>query len=179
MSEPHETRIGERTLEIVEADITTLRVDAIVNAANDQLWMGSGVAGAIKRKGGADIEKEAIGKGPIAIGDAISTRSGKLPAACVIHAAVMGQDLRTSPQIVARATRSALALAAKLGCRTLAIPAFGTGVGGLASGACAEAMLPVVLEALRGATPLDRVTLAVFGRPTYDAFVEVLARLIA
>src|SRR5882672_2678215 len=93
---------------VVEGDITRLEVDAVVNAANDHLWMGAGVAGAIKRAGGEEIEREAVAKGPIAVSDAVATGAGRLPARWVIHAAVMGQDLRTSADTIASATRRTL-----------------------------------------------------------------------
>ena len=89
-------------LEVVDGDISTLEVDAIANAANDRLWMGSGVAGAIKRAGGEEIEREAVGLGPIPVGDAVATGAGRLAAKHVIHGAVMGQDLRTDEQLVAK-----------------------------------------------------------------------------
>src|ERR671934_2260166 len=98
-------------LEVREGDITQLDVDAIANAANDQLWMGAGVAGAIKRAGGVEIEREAVAKGPIAVGDAVATGGGRLKARHVIHGAVMGQDLRTSADLVARTTRRCLEVA--------------------------------------------------------------------
>ncbi|MGH3031691.1 MAG: macro domain-containing protein, partial [Gaiellaceae bacterium] len=79
-------------LEVVEGDITALDVDAIANAANDRLWMGAGVAGAIKRAGGEEIEREAVAKGPITVGEAVATGGGRLLARYVIHGAVMGQD---------------------------------------------------------------------------------------
>src|ERR687883_945988 len=94
--------------EVVEGDITQLDVDAIANAANDHLWMGAGVAGAIKRAGGVEIEREAVAKGPIAVGDAVATGGGRLKARHVIHGAVMGQDLRTDAELVARTTRRCL-----------------------------------------------------------------------
>jgi len=98
-------------LEVVEGDITALEVDAIANAANDHLWMGAGVAGAIKRGGGEEIEREAVAKGPIAVGDAVATGAGQLKARHVIHGAVMGQDLRTSAALVERTTRRCLEVA--------------------------------------------------------------------
>ena len=88
-------------LEVVEGNIATLEVDAIANAANNHLWMGAGVAGAIKGAGGDEIEREAVAKGPIEIGDAVATGAGSLPAKHVIHGAVMGQDLRTNADLVA------------------------------------------------------------------------------
>src|SRR3954447_11126572 len=89
-------------LSVVEGDITQLDVDAIANAANDHLWMGAGVAGAIKRAGGEEIEREAMAKGPIEVGSAVATGAGRLHAQHVVHGAVMGQDLRTSPDLIAK-----------------------------------------------------------------------------
>ena len=116
-------------LEVVEGDIATLEVDAIANAANDRLWMGAGVAGAIKRAGGEEIEDEAVALGPIPIGDAVATGAGRLPARHVIHGAVMGQDLTTNEDLVARKP-AVPRVADELGARSVALPAFGTGVGG-------------------------------------------------
>src|ERR671922_2232841 len=102
---------------VVEGDIAALDVDAIANAANNQLWMGAGVAGAIKRAGGDEIEREAVAKGPIEVGDAVATGAGRLKAQWVIHGAVMGQDLVTHGELVRRTTRRCLELADELGCR--------------------------------------------------------------
>jgi len=155
-------------LQVVEGDITALEVDAIANAANDRLWMGAGVAGAIKRAGGEEIEREAVAKGPIPIGSAAATGAGRLPARWVIHGAVMGQDLRTSADLVERTTRSCLQLADELGCRSLALPAFGTGVGGFPLDECAQIMVRVT-RAHEPAT-LERVIFAVFGDEARRAF---------
>jgi O-acetyl-ADP-ribose deacetylase len=155
-------------LHVVDGDIARLEVDAIANAANTQLWMGAGVAGAIKRAGGDDIEREAVAKGPIAVGSAVATGAGRLPARWVIHGAVMGQDLRTDAGLVERTTRSCLALADDLGAESLALPAFGTGVGGFPLGDCARIMVGVA----RGfeARALRRVVFAVFGEDAKRAF---------
>jgi len=155
-------------LQVVEGDITALEVDAIANAANDRLWMGAGVAGAIKRAGGEEIEREAVAKGPIPIGSAAATGAGRLPARWVIHGAVMGQDLRTDADLVERTTRSCLQLAEELGCRSLALPAFGTGVGGFPLDECAQIMVRVT-RAHEPAT-LERVIFAVFGDEARRAF---------
>jgi O-acetyl-ADP-ribose deacetylase (regulator of RNase III) len=119
------------TLQAVRGDITVLPVDAVTNAANDHLWMGAGVAGAIRRAGGASIEEEAVSRGPIPVGEAVATGAGRLPARHVIHAAVMGQDLRTDLARVAATTRSVLELAEGMGLASVAMPLLGTGVGGL------------------------------------------------
>jgi O-acetyl-ADP-ribose deacetylase len=159
-------------LEVVEGDITALDVDAIANAANNELWMGAGVAGAIKRAGGEEIEREAVAKGPLEVGDAVATAAGRLRARHVIHGAVMGQDLRTNADLVARTTRRCLEVADELGCESLALPAFGTGVGGFPLDECARIM---VAEA-RAYEPrsLHRVVFAVFGAEAGRAFSAVL-----
>ena len=156
------------TLEVVEGDITALDVDAIGNAANDRLWMGAGVAGAIKRAGGEEIEREAVAKGPIPVGDAVATGGGRLKARHVVHGAVMGQDLRTDADLVARTTRRSLEVADELGAVSLALPAFGTGVGGFPLDECARIM---VAEA-RAYEPrsLRRVVFAVFDPEAARAF---------
>jgi len=160
-------------LEVVEGDITSLDVDAIANAANDHLWMGAGVAGAIKRAGGEEIEREAVAKGPIPIGTAVATGAGRLQARYVVHGAVMGQDLRTNAELVEQTTLSCLALADKLGCESLALPAFGTGVGGFSLDECAR----IMVAAARGYGPqtLRRVVFAVFGSVGAAAFRDALA----
>ena len=160
-------------LELIEGDITALAVDAIANAANDRLWMGAGVAGAIKRAGGEEIEREAVAKGPIGLGDAVATGAGRLRARHVIHGAVMGQDLRTSGNLVARTTRRCLEVADELGVESLALPAFGTGVGGFPLEECARLM---VGEAVRfQPRSLRRVVFAVFGDEARRAFERALA----
>ena len=129
------------TITILEGDITARGVDAIVNAANNELWMGSGVAGAIKAKGGVQIEREAMAQGPVNPGQAVLTSAGSLPARFVIHAAVMGQDLHTDATLIGAATASTLSLAATRGLTSIAFPALGTGVGGFPIGECARVML--------------------------------------
>lgn len=131
---------------INKGDITTSETDAIVNAANNHLWMGAGVAGAIKRIGGKIIEDEAVSKGPIEIGQAVESTAGNLKSKFVIHAAVMGQDLRTSEDYIRTATKNTLLLCEKLKLSSVAFPAFGTGVGGFSKEKCAEVMLDVVLN---------------------------------
>ncbi len=161
-------------LEVVAGDIASLEVDAVANAANDHLWMGAGVAGALKRAGGDEIEREAMAQAPIPVGTAGATSGGRLPARYVIHGAVMGQDLRTTAALVERTTRACLALAAELGCRSLALPAFGTGVGGFPLDECARIMVDAarVLEA----RSLERVVFAVFGDDAYASFSSAVGR---
>jgi O-acetyl-ADP-ribose deacetylase (regulator of RNase III) len=160
-------------VEVREGDIAAVAADAIANSANDSLWMGAGVAGAIKRAGGVEIEHEAMAQGPIALGTAVATSAGRLPARWVIHGAVMGQDLRTDGELVARTTRSCLKVADELGCRSLALPAFGTGVGGFPLSECARLMVGEA-RSFEPAT-LERVIFAVFGRDAYDAFSSAVS----
>ena len=159
-------------LEVVEGDIAALEVDAVANAANDRLWMGAGVAGALKRAGGDEIEREAVALGPIPLGTAVATGAGRLPARWVLHGAVMGQDLRTDAGLVRRTTAACLDLAEELGARSLALPAFGTGVGGFPLDECAR----IMVEEARAHEPrtLERVVFAVFGDEARRAFAAVL-----
>jgi O-acetyl-ADP-ribose deacetylase (regulator of RNase III) len=159
-------------LEVIDGDITTLEVDAIANAANNHLWMGGGVAGAIKRRGGEEIEREAMALGPIEVGDAVATGAGQLPAKHVVHGAVMGQDLQTNADLVARTTRRCLEVADDLGAKSLALPAFGTGVGGFPLDQCAR----IMVDTARAFEPtsLERVVFAVYGGDAAKTFRAAL-----
>ena len=160
-------------LDVVDGDITQLEVDAIANAANDHLWMGAGVAGAIRRAGGDEIEDEAVALGPIKVGDAVATGAGRLPARYVIHGAVMGQDLQTNGKLIGRTTLRCLEVADELGLESVALPAFGTGVGGFSLDECAR----IMVDAARCYEPktLGRVVFAVFGEDARDVFARALA----
>ena len=159
-------------LEVVEGDIAQLDVDAIANAANNHLWMGAGVAGAIKREGGSVIEAEAMAQGPVEVGEVVVTGGGSLKAKNVIHGAVMGQDLRTNAELVARTTRRVLEAADELGARSVALPAFGTGVGGFPLAEAAEIM--VREAASYEPRNLERVVFAIFGDEAEEAFLQAL-----
>jgi O-acetyl-ADP-ribose deacetylase (regulator of RNase III) len=132
--------------------------------------MGSGVAGAIKARGGDEIEKEAMAQGPIQPGESVLTTGGRLPARHVIHAAAMGQDLRTDARLIESATRSALRLASEHNFRSIAFPALGTGVGGFPVEECARRMVGV-LRSEAAATSVRLVVFVLFGRRPYDEFV--------
>jgi O-acetyl-ADP-ribose deacetylase len=134
--------------------------------------MVAGVAGALKRAGGEQIEREAMAQGPIPVGEAIATSGGRLQARWVIHGAVMGQDLRTSGELVERTTRSVLDVAEELGAHSLALPAFGTGVGGFPLDDCARVMVRTVRD--HDPRSLERVVFAVFGEEARNAFEEAL-----
>ena len=165
--------MGQLELEVVDGDIASIAVDAVANAANDHLWMGAGVAGALKRAGGEEIEREAVAQGPIPVGEAVATGAGSLPARWVVHGAVMGQDLRTTAALVRRTTASCLRVADELGASSLALPAFGTGVGGFPLDECARLMV----EEARAFEPssLRRVVFAVFGGEARRAFEAALS----
>ncbi len=156
-------------IEIIKGDISSAEADALVNAANNQLWMGAGVAGALKRAGGQEIEDEAVKKGPIEVGEAVETGAGRLKAKYVIHAAVMGQDLRTDETKIRNATRNSLKLAEKLGLESVAFPALGTGVGGFPLELCAQVMLE---EALTFPGSL-KVMFVLYSEESYNVFKEI------
>ena len=165
------------TVTILEGDITARQVDAIVNAANNQLWMGGGVAGAIKARGGPEIEREAMALGPVSPGESVLTSAGTLPARHVIHAAVMGQDLRTDAGLIRAATASALAIASSHALTSVAFPALGTGVGGFPVSECASVMISTLREHAARDTSLRSVEFVLFGRKAYEEFVGGVAGL--
>jgi O-acetyl-ADP-ribose deacetylase len=158
-------------LEVIAADVTKLEVDAIANAANTQLAHGGGVAGAISRAGGPEIQRESDERAPIGLGEAVETTAGDMPARWVIHAATMELGGPTSAEIIERATRSTLARAEELGARSLALVAFGTGVGGFPL----EEAARIMVSAARDHTgSLERVVFAVHGEEAERAFREAL-----
>ena len=154
-------------LEVMQADVTALDVDAIANAANTQLRHGGGVAGAISRAGGPAVQRESDERAPIALGDAVETTAGDMPARWVIHAATMELGGPTSADIIERATRATLAKAEELGCRSLALVAFGTGVGGFPLDEAARLMVGV---ARQHQGELERIVFAVHGDQAERAF---------
>jgi O-acetyl-ADP-ribose deacetylase (regulator of RNase III) len=155
-------------IEVQQADVTKLDVDAIANAANTRLKHGGGVAGAIARAGGPDVQRESDEKAPIGLGEAVATSAGNMPARYVIHAATMEPGGPTSAEIIERATRSTLTVADDLQCRSLALVAFGTGVGGFPLDQAAQLMV----GAVRAHQPrtLERVIFAVHGDAAEQAF---------
>ena len=174
----NEKRVGRGCVVLRQGDITESDVDAIVNAANNHLWMGAGVAGAIKKKGGQAIEAEAVSKGPIRVGDAVITGGGKLPARHVIHAAGMGTDLRTSPEFVEACTRASLEVAEENSLGSIAFPAIGTGVGGLDVNTVASGMLKVCSAHLQtSAGTLTRIEFVLFSDTDLAAFQDALEAL--
>jgi O-acetyl-ADP-ribose deacetylase len=158
-------------LEVRQADVTRLEVDAIANAANTQLRHGGGVAGAISRAAGPEVQRESDDRAPIGLGEAVETTAGDLPSRWVIHAATMELGGPTSAEIIERATASTLAKAEELGCRSLALVAFGTGVGGFPLDEAARLMVGVAAE---HEGDLEQIVFAVHGEDAERAFSEAL-----
>ena len=168
-------------IELREGDITEQEVDAIVNAANSELLLGSGVAGAIASKGGPSIQQECDAHGAIEVGDVAITGAGELPARHVIHAAGMPPGGHADEQSVRSAVRRSLELANERGLRTIAFPAIGAGVGGFSMQRSAEVSLEEVRAHLAGETTLELVRFVLFGEPAYRVFemVDDAAKVIA
>jgi O-acetyl-ADP-ribose deacetylase len=163
------------TVEVLDTDITTLEVDAIANAANTRLLHGGGVAGAISRAGGPAIQEESDARAPVGLGEAVETTAGTLPSRWVIHAATMELGGPTSADIIRRATAATLARADDLGARSLALVAFGTGVGGFPLEEAAAIEVEEVRRHLEGGSALERVVFAVRGDAALGAFERALA----
>jgi O-acetyl-ADP-ribose deacetylase (regulator of RNase III) len=161
-------------IEVLETDITELEVDAISNAANTQLIHGGGVAAAIARAGGSTVVRESRERAPIALGEAVETSAGELPSKWVIHAATMELGGPTSAQIIRDATASTLRKADELGSRSLALVAFGTGVGGFPLEQAARIEIEEVRSHLAQSSALERVVFAVRGERAREAFQRAL-----
>jgi O-acetyl-ADP-ribose deacetylase (regulator of RNase III) len=171
-------KIGRTAVSIARGDITEAEVDAIVNAANSELWMGAGVAGAIKRKGGTVIEEDAVRQGPIEVGEAVLTVAGNLNATHVIHAAAMGPELKATAENIAKATKASLAIADKHRLESIAFPALGTGVGAVPPADSAQAMLTTLVDHLReGKSSLQKVIFVLYQDETSKAFADTLKKL--
>jgi len=153
-----------------EGDITAEPVDAIVNAANSRLQLGAGVAGAIRERGGPTIQTECDAIGPIGVGEAAVTGAGDLPARFVIHAAGMPPGGQASEESVRSSVRRSLALAADRGCRSIAVPAIGAGIGGLSPQRCAEILIAEAREHLARETSLEEVRFVLYGEPMFRVF---------
>ncbi len=160
-------------LVLVEGDITAQEVDAIVNAANSALVLGSGVAGAIRSQGGPSIQQECDALGSIEVGDAAVTGAGALPARIVIHAAGMPPGGEATEDSVRSSVARSFALAREHDCRTLACPAVGAGVGGLSLQRCAEISIAEARRHLAGEDPLDEIRFVLFGEVAYRMFEMV------
>jgi O-acetyl-ADP-ribose deacetylase len=166
------------TLDITDGDIAAETTDAVVNAANNHFWMGAGVAGALKARGGASIEAEAMAQGPVEPGQCVITSAGALKARHVIHAAVMGQDLRTSAAIIDRATRTALKMADAHRLGSISLPAFGTGVGGFPIDECARIMIGVVRDLAPSLAFVKSIRFVLFGGAAYRCAADTACELL-
>lgn len=162
-------------IEVLDTDITALDVDAIANAANTQLMHGGGVAGAIARAGGPAVQQESLDRAPIGLGEAVTTSGGQMPCRWVIHAATMDLGGPTSADIIRRATASTLRCADELGARSLALVAFGTGVGGFPLDEAARIEVEEVRRHLSARSGLERVVFAVRGAAAREAFERALS----
>lgn len=171
--------VSERII-IQQGDITEMDVDAVVNAANNDLLLGAGVAGAIRRKGGDSIQDECSAIGTIPIGYAAITGAGYLKARHVIHAASMSlRGVQTTAKSLRTSTAHSLRLAAERGLSTIAFPAIGTGVSGFPVRECAEIMLREAVEHLRGETPVQTIYFVLFDEQTREVFAQTWKRLQA
>ena len=168
------TGIEDRIV-IQQGDLTEAAVDAIVNAANNDLELGGGVAGAIRRKGGPAIQEECNRIGSIPIGEAALTTGGKLKARYVIHAASMRLGGRTTAESLRASTRNSLSRAAEKNLKTIAFPAVGTGIAGFPMRECAEIMLEEVVQQMKGKTSLQQVRFVLFDAPALETFRQVWA----
>jgi O-acetyl-ADP-ribose deacetylase len=162
-------------VEVLETDITTLEVDAIANAANTRLAHGGGVAGAISRAGGPEVQRESDARAPIGLGEAVQTTAGEMPSRWVIHAATMELGGPTSADIIRRATAATLWKAEELGARSLALVAFGTGVGGFPVDDAADIEADEVRRHLDSGSRLERIVFTVRGAEARDAFERAVA----
>jgi O-acetyl-ADP-ribose deacetylase len=163
-------------IEVQQADITKLEVDAIANAANTGLRHGGGVAGAISRAGGPEVQRESDERAPIGLGEAVETTAGEMPGRWVIHAATMELGGPTSAEIIRRATASTLAKADELGAKSLALVAFGTGVGGFPLEEAARIEVEEVRRHLEGESTLERVIFAIRGDEAEQAFNAAISQ---
>lgn len=166
-------------IEIRQGDLTEMDVDAIVNAANNDLQLGGGVAGAIRRKGGPEIQAECDEIGTIPVGGAAITSGGKLKARHVIHAASMQLGGRTSAQSLRSSTAHSLRIAAQNGLKSIAFPAVGTGIAGFPLRDCAEIMLRESAKHLAGATPVEKIFFVLFDREALDVFEQAFSELLS
>ena len=157
----------------LKGDITDLAVDAIVNAANTDLILGAGVAGAILRKGGPRIQEECNRLAPVPLGGAAVTTAGNLKALYVIHAASMKLGGLTSAEALRAATRNSLERAEEKTFRTIAFPAVGTGIAGFPMEACARIMIAEALEHLKSLTSLEKIYFVLFDDAALDVFRKV------
>jgi O-acetyl-ADP-ribose deacetylase (regulator of RNase III) len=166
--------IGNNVLELLEGDITEMQTDVIVNAANAQLILGGGVAGAIRKKGGPRIQQECNKIGGTFVGGAVITTGGSLKAKYVIHAVGPRMGECDEDSKLENATLNSLKLADENNLKSISFPAISTGIFGYPIRRCAEVMLKATIEYLKGQTGLEKVVFCLFGRDSYKIFEEQL-----
>ncbi len=170
--------IENRILELLEGDITEMETDAIVNAANAQLVLGGGVAGAIRKKGGPTIQQECNKTGGTFVGGAAITTGGNLKAKYVIHAVGPRMGEGNEDEKLKNATLNSLKLADENHLKSISFPAISTGIFGFPIQRCAKIMLKTALEYLKGQTGLQRIVFCLFGQESYEVFENQLNREI-
>ena len=171
--------IGNCVLELVEGDITEMQTEAIVNAANARLVLGGGVAGAIRRKGGPQIQEECNKIGGTFVGGAVKTTGGNLKAKYVIHAVGPRMGEGNEDEKLKNATLNSLKLADEETIKSISLPAISTGVFGFPIQRCAEIMLQTVVDYLKGQTGVEKVIFCLFGRDSYEVFANQLKQEIS
>jgi O-acetyl-ADP-ribose deacetylase (regulator of RNase III) len=169
-----EIRLGEITIGAYQGDITELTVDAIVNAANSDLWMGSGVAGAILKKGGSKIEEEAMAQGPISPGEAVITSGGNLKARYVIHCAGMQPGRQAKTEYIVTSVENGLNLAKIKSLKTIAIPAIGAGIGGLSYHDSWKSIIKGISKLKNYKGTLESILLVAYGSTAFNKLIEVI-----
>lgn len=174
-----QAKIGNHILELLEGDITEMDTDAIVNAANAQLVLGGGVAGAIRRKGGPRVQAECDKIGGTFVGGVVITTGGDLKAGHVIHAVGPRMGEGDEDEKLRNATLNSLKVADESNLKSISFPAISTGIFGFPIERCAEIMLQAAISYLQGATGLDRVVFCLFGRDSYDVFANRLEQVMA
>ncbi|MEM8961036.1 MAG: macro domain-containing protein [Acidobacteriota bacterium] len=168
--------LEDTQLKLVVGDITELKVDAIVNPANEDLQLGTGVAGTIREKGGPSIQEECDRIGGTAVGTAVITGGGNLIAKHVVHAVGPRSGEGDEDRKLASAVRASLALADRHGLRSIAMPAISTGNFGFPMDRAARIMLTEIYRYLQGGTKLEEVTVALFDEPAFEVFKRELRR---
>jgi len=163
-------KINNHVLELLDGDLTEMDTDAIVNAANAQLILGGGVAGAIKRKGGPEIQAECYKIGGTFVGGAVITTGGNLKAKYVIHAVGPRMGEGDEDQKLKNATLNSLKVADENNLKSISFPAISTGIFGFPIDRCAEIMLKTTIDYLQGQTGLEKVVFCLFGRGSYEVF---------
>ncbi|MHC4734012.1 MAG: macro domain-containing protein [Planctomycetota bacterium] len=171
--------IENRVLELIEGDITEMTTDAVVNAANAQLVLGGGVAGAIRKKGGPTIQQECYEKGGTFVGDAVITTGGNLTAKHVIHAVGPRMGEGNEDEKLKNATLNSLKVADEKNLKSISFPAISTGIFGFPIQRCAEIMLKIAIDYLKGQTGLQRIVFCLFGQDSYQVFENQLNQEIS